>query len=239
MNENITHSKSISTLVHGSFKDREDQYNQGSTDLAFKVHDLRNSIGGALSFLDLLTIENEELASQEYIVAAIEGLNHAIEASKEISISIETDCQERPNNNKKGNENDDSLVATSVFTQLKEYMPKEYERLNKKHPIDITYSCTLGSEDKYFAINQSKISSLRENIISNAINAGATEIRAHYEMKEYCFIVIFTDNGSGMSEDEVNKLLLKQLGDGKVHGLGTRAILSAVLFFYKRAGHSS
>jgi len=31
-----------------------------------------------------------------------------------------------------------------------------------------------------------------------------------------------------MSEDEVNKLLLKQLGDGKVHGLGTRAILSAV-----------
>ena len=35
----------------------------------------------------------------------------------------------------------------------------------------------------------------------------------------------FTDNGKGMSQEELDKTILFKHGDGKVHGIGTRSIV--------------
>lgn len=72
------------------------------------------------------------------------------------------------------------------------------------------------------------MNSVRENIINNAIKAGATKLDVQYEMKEYCFVITFHDNGSGMTQEDIDKLMLKKHGDGIIHGLGTKSILNTV-----------
>ena len=103
-----------------------------------------------------------------------------------------------------------------------------YEKLRNMFPIEINDSYSLIDEEKHIKANQVAISSLRENIISNAIKSGATKIDMHLEMKEYCLVVTYKDNGSGMSQEELDKIYLKQHGDGVIHGIGTKNILDTV-----------
>jgi len=189
-------------------------------DLAFKVHDLRNSINGALSFLQLLTKRNAEPGSQKYLAHSVEALEHATKTTEEISVLLE------PGSTVHDLPPDRDVVIVSAFSYLGEHVAREYEEFARLYPLDIKFSYHLLEEDKNVAFNPAQVFSLRQNIVTNALDAGATELKIHYEMKDYCFVLTFTDNGRGMNEDEVNQLLLKQHGDGRIHGLGTKAILS-------------
>lgn len=190
------------------------------SDLAFKVHDLRNSISGALSFLQLLTKGNAEPGSQKYVAHSAEALEHAIKTAEEISRLLE------PGSTVPDLPPDQGVAIVSAFSHLGEHVNREYQELSRQLPLDIKFTYTLLEEDKKVAFNPAQVLSLRQNILTNALDAGATELKIHYEMKDYCFVLKFTDNGRGMNEDEVNQLLLKQHGDGRIHGLGTKAILS-------------
>jgi hypothetical protein len=58
------------------------------------------------------------------------------------------------------------------------------------------------------------LQALRENLFSNTVNAGATITDAHYEMREYCLVVTIIDNGHGMYQGQLDKIILSQHGDG-------------------------
>lgn len=183
-------------------------------------HDLRNNTGAAISHLQLLVMENPSLEKNENIAAAIENLNHSIKISNDMSAKL-------GNSSEPGNP-EDNLALISCHKHFFKKAKPAYEKLKKMYPIKIRDSYVTIEDDKYVAANQAAISSLRENIINNAINSGATELEVSLEMKEYCLVVIFKDNGCGMSQEEVDKIHMKKHGNGILHGLGTSSILNTI-----------
>lgn len=92
--------------------------------------------------------------------------------------------------------------------------------------MEIKVSYKIREGDYAIRLNLEELKALRHNLISNAHDAGATVINACYEMKEYCLVVTLSDNGQGMDQESLDKIILAQHGDGVVHGVGTRSILN-------------
>lgn len=191
-------------------------------DLAYKVHDLRNKIGAASSFVQLLTNAHPDLEANNYVISIEECLGSAIEASRDISLGIKNPATEEARLDAKSQ---DFLSVTEVLSIL---ALQAYAVLNRQFPIEIEYSYSLLPQDRSITLNQEEVSSIRENIITNAVAAGATQLKVCYQMKEYGLVMSLQDNGCGMSEDQMCELQLKQAGDGRVHGLGTSKIISAI-----------
>ena len=190
------------------------------SDIAFIVHDLRNNTGAAISHLQLLLLENKDLINNKDIKYAVENLNQSIQLSNEISKKlVNSDAN-----------NTDILKNTVVRcdTHFLETAKAEYEKLEKTHGIKINQSFTTAKDINYISVNLPSLISMRENIVTNAKKSGATVIDFSVEMKEYCAIITFKDNGSGMTEDDINKIYLKKHGDGVIKGLGTKSILNTI-----------
>lgn len=183
-------------------------------------HDLRNNIGAAISHLQLLILNNPELEKNKDILFAIENLTQSINISKTYSAKLHDSSE---SNNQESN-----LTIISCQNHLFKNAKPAYEKLKKMYSIKINDSYKTIEEEKFVAANQAAISSLRENIINNAINSGATELDVSIEMKEYCLVVTFKDNGEGMSQEEVDKIHMKKHGDGIIHGLGTSSIINTI-----------
>lgn len=188
--------------------------------LQFTNHDMRNYIGAAISYFQLLEIDYPELKGNKNIGYAVESLRQAISLSQDIT-----------NQHEDVKEADDSfpnLLTSPVKELITKYTKPSYKKYKKIYPIEINVSYTFLKEEKFAAINPVTVNRVRENIINNAIKAGATKLDAQYEMKKYCFVITFHDNGSGMTQDDIDKLMLKKHGDGIMHGIGTKSILSTV-----------
>jgi len=183
-------------------------------------HDLRNNIGASISHLQLMLIDNPDLLNNEDMLAAIENLKQSINISKSISVNL--------SNSSETEQLKTTLEKISCHDHFFKNAKPAYEKLNKMYPITIRDSYITTKDDKAVFANQAAIASLRENIINNAIKSGATELDISLEMREYCLVVIFKDNGLGMSQDEIDKIHLKQHGDGIIHGIGTSSIMSTV-----------
>lgn len=194
----------------------------GKSELAFQVHDLRNKISAALSFVELLEYE-EPSASQNTLFASVrECLDSAIEASSELSLAVS------PEPASDDAQPSSPMIVTSAVHMLTEAAPEAFAALARQFPIKVEYACTLLDEDRMLSTNPHAITSIRQNVIANAVNSGATVLRVHYQMKDYGLQITLEDNGCGMSEDDLNRLKLRQIGDGRIHGLGTQRIVQSV-----------
>jgi light-regulated signal transduction histidine kinase (bacteriophytochrome) len=182
-------------------------------------HDLKNNIGIATTYLELLAIQQPNLATNECIVAAIESLVRANELSQEIAArckSGETAGEIEPSN----------LVKIAVKEHAFANIKPSYERLRKMYPqLTINDTYKVIDDEKYMMLDQSVLPRFRENIVSNAVKANATVLDIQHEMKEHCAIITYKDNGKGMTSDKIDKLMLSRHGDGILHGLGTKSIL--------------
>lgn len=191
-------------------------------DVALINHDCKNYIGVAMSHLELLTFENNEMIGNENIECALEALDRTLELSNEIAINSNKQIK----NNQKTECSKVSLITVDVNQHLEEKTKPIYEKLRKRFHIKINDTYKTIGKHKYIAINHRLMMSFRENIISNAINAGASKIDIHHEMKENYGVVTYRDNGKGMSQDELDKLPLLLHGDGEIHGLGMMSIFN-------------
>lgn len=191
------------------------------SDVAFINHDIKNYIGTSITMLQLLELENPNLVGGENVDIVIEGLYRAIELSSEIA----TISHQRINN--KHNSLPKDCTKIEVNSYLREQTKEIYNTLRKRFYVNINYTYKLINEKKYSITNKNLIMRFRENIISNAVHAGASEIDIHHEMKDFYEVSTYIDNGKGMSEDELDKLTLSQYGDGIVNGLGN-AIMSQI-----------
>lgn len=191
------------------------------TNIAFISHDLRNNIGVAISSIQLLMIDTPELQDDESLELAVETLECAVELTREISILCDV-------NNYDVENTASDFEVFNVKSYWDTYSKKGYEKLRKTYDLEINDKYITSAEDKFGAMNPVAMYSVKENIINNALKAGATKIDVLYEMKENYGVVSFDDNGRGMTQEEIDKIILAQHGDGVIHGVGTKIILTVI-----------
>lgn len=196
--------------------------NSTKSDISLINHDIKNCVGVAITYLQFLTGNNPELVVDKNIERAMEGLKRAIALSHEIASLTMSEIKGKPDASEIN-----SLITIDLNRHLENKTKPIYEKLRKRFDIAIIDTYETIDETKFILINHSLIMKFRENIISNAINSGASKIEIHHEMKEYCGVATYHDNGKGMSQDELDKLPLLLHGDGVINGLGTANIFKA------------
>ncbi len=191
---------------------------ENKSSIAFINHDIKNYIGNSITILELLELENPNLVGGENIEIVTEGLYRAIELSNDIAYNIENNTEnKKPTRNSK-------MLTVNLNRHLDKKTKSIYKKLMKRTGLTINDTYKILEEDKYIEINHALIMRFRENIISNALKAGATRLDIHHEMKTYCEIITYKDNGKGMTQDELDKIILSLHGDGVINGLGTQSI---------------
>ncbi len=189
------------------------------SDIAFINHNLRNNIGVAISYLQLMTIDSPDLDNNDLFKFALENLNHSIELTETISVKCKANKADLTKHN-----------PELTIVPLKEYLENQakpwFDKMRKMYDIEIIDTYKMLDEEKYIIVDANANHLARENIINNAVKAGATLLTVSYVMKEAYGEVNFKDNGRGMTQEDIDKILLSIHGDGVVHGLGTKAILN-------------
>jgi len=191
---------------------------RNKSNIAFINHDIKNYIGNSITILQLLELENPNLVGGENIEIVTEGLYRAVELSNDVAYNITNNSK-----NKKTTCNSGMLIV-NLNRYLDETIKPIYTQLRKRTGLTINDTYKILEEDKFISINHALIMSFKENIISNALKAGATNLNVHHEMKTYCEITTYKDNGNGMTQDELDKIILSLHGDGVINGLGTQNI---------------
>jgi signal transduction histidine kinase len=191
------------------------------TEIALINHDLRNNVGAAISFLQMLTISSPQLKDNEYLKRVLANLDHSVELTRTISENCKVEKDQIT-----GRRPDLSIVSIQQYWG--EYAKEAYQNLRTMYDVDITESYKTLDEEKYIAINFEEIDRARENVINNAVKAGATKIEVECEMKESYAVVIVRDNGNGMTQEDIDKIMLSRHGDGIIHGLGTQSLIKAL-----------
>jgi len=188
----------------------------------FLNHDVNNQAGIALGYFELLLDKVSDLKDNPYASYIVKALLRTRELSSDLALT----CIEEDDNARAKPEND--FTKVSVQEHLVKIAKPSYEKMMEGHDITVNVRTTLLDEEKFcYVIDPNTFVRVRENIISNAVEAGATELNVHLEMKEYCVVFSFKDNGEGMTQDELDRVMLCRYGDGRIHGVGTRSILDA------------
>jgi len=188
-----------------------------SKNVLFLNHDVNNHLGIAMGYFDLLLQNNPELQQSSYAEHVTKGLLRAKDLSHELAKTYQD-----PNILE---ETEKDFVLISVQEHFLKNSKPAYDKLIEIYNININLQITMIDEPKSAYLNPVELVRLRENIISNALAAGATELDLHLQMKDDYLVATFTDNGKGMNQDELDKIILFQHGDGKVHGVGSRSIV--------------
>ena len=189
-----------------------------SKDALYLNHDLNNQLGYALGYLELMLEKDESLKDNNFANKSLMGLLRARELSFELATKLSK------NSHKDLVESKPGFELLPMGHHLIKNVKLGFDKLRKLYPIKINDTYDILEQNKHIYVNPKKLIRIRENIIANAVNAGATNIDINYSMKKHCMVITFIDNGSGMSQEELDKLFLKSHGDGVVHGLGTGSI---------------
>lgn len=185
--------------------------------IQFLNHDVRNSIGVALGYAELL-LKFPEIENSHYLQKIMSSLLRA----SEISLELGKEASELDSNC--GPIIPDTLQVVSVQKHFEQNLIPAFDALKRQFDIVIDLNISAIPEEKYIRVDPSSLKRARENIIANAINAGATAIDVSYQMMEHCLVVTFKDNGEGMTKEQLERLQLLELGDGIIHGLGSKSI---------------
>ena len=180
-------------------------------------HDVNNQLGVAMGNFEIMMLKFPDLQETVYAERIEKGLLRARDLSHELAKTY-SDAN-TINLNKK------DFVLLSVQEHILNNAQPEYDQLMEIYGINITLQIKFIDEPKKAYLNPTELRRLRENFVSNSLNAGATEINVQLEMKETYLITTFTDNGKGMTQEALDKILLFLHGDGIIHGLGTRNIV--------------
>lgn len=180
-------------------------------------HDVNNQLGIAMGNLEIMMMKFPSLQETDHAERLENGLLRARDLSKELAQTyVDSDNVDL---------GEKDFVLISVQEHLIESAQPAYDKLMEIYNINITLRVDMVDTPKQAHLNPVELVRLRENIVSNALAAGATELDVHIDMKDTYLIATFSDNGKGMTREELDKTILFQHGDGKVHGVGTRSII--------------
>lgn len=185
--------------------------------LLFLNHDVNNQLGVIMGNFEMLQMKTPDLQDSIHT----ERINNGLLRARELSAELGQSLQDSSN----GSHEKKDFVLIAVQEHFIKTSKPAYDKLMEIYNIEITLDISMIDEPKQAYLNPVELIRLRENIISNALAAGATQLHVSLIMKETYLVATFSDNGKGMSQDTLDKILLFQLGDGKVHGIGSRSIV--------------
>jgi len=167
-----------------------------------------------------MTYEDPRLQDHNDLNTANQALNGAISLSNKIAETIASETL--------ANKVENNKQATEEIIQfhLEGYSKPAYDKLRKMFRIKINDSYITAGKARTTVIEHSDFDQLRENIVTNAINAGATKLDVTHETFEQYSVLVFQDDGQGMTQEFLDKIELSLHGDGVVNGLGTRNIFN-------------
>lgn len=180
-------------------------------------HDVNNQLGIAMGNFEIMMLKFPDIKQTHYAERLENGLLRARDLSYELAQNYKD--EDKPELNK------NDFVLISVQEHFLNNSQPAYDKIMEIYNIKVTLQVQTIDEPKMAYLNPKELVRLRENIVSNALQAGATELHISLEMKDSYLVATFTDNGKGMNQDELDKIILFQHGDGKVHGIGTRSIV--------------
>ena len=177
------------------------------------IHDLRNRIFQAKSCLDIAAELHPDIGNNVWIERSNAAFQRAHQLLNELLA----------NNNQLNSQNN---ISDKTLWNLEQYIETrakpDFESLAKQYAIEIEVQCSFTKDDKFVSLNDLTIKRIKDNVVDNAINAGSTKLKVEYIMKESHYTVIFSDNGQGMSSEQLDALLLKQYKKDEIRGLGTQ-----------------
>ena len=182
--------------------------------ISYINHDVKNFIGAAISLIDSLEDELTDISKTN-----IDLVMHSLERALELSHNISEICGPVKNNRKS------KLKIAPVKTVLNTYARPYFEKMRQSTTIAITDTYSFLDDVTCTAVDPVALARLKENILHNATSAGAKNLEVHYEMMKHALNVTFKDDGRGMGQSEIDKIMLSQHGDNKISGLGTKYIL--------------
>lgn len=185
----------------------------------FLLHDLHNKIFQAKSCLDAALEDQLDLKDNEWIQHSTGALHRAAELLKELAPSTNIP---KTNTNSSTNK-----TRWNLQDYINQTVRSDIENLRQRYSLNIELRCDLLDEEKYVDLNDPFLKRIKENIIENALKAGSSKLSINYRMTPEYYTVSFSDDGCGMSTDELDRLLLKQYRKEDIHGLGTQFLLAA------------
>lgn len=181
-----------------------------------KNHDLKNYMSAAYSYLDLFTSEHPQLQNNEHIVTTKNILSTSFEKSKEIHALFRDMLKSAAA---------PQFERVNIQTMLNENAKSFYQKISGIYALEIRDTYSLLREPRFSRINISETKEAEENIFSNAFKAHATRVAVHHEMKDRFMVSTYTDNGDGMTQNEIDCFMMASCGDGISSGIGSRNIM--------------
>lgn len=188
-----------------------------SKQILFLNHDVNNQLGVVMGNFELLMLKNPDLQESPHAERINKGLLRARDLSHELAQTYE-DAD-------KSDQGQKDFVLIAVQEHFLKNSRPAYDKLMEVYNIQINLNVSMIEDPKNTYLNPVELVRLRENIVSNALAAGATTLDVNLEMKDTYLVATFTDNGKGMNQEQLDKIILFQHGDGKVHGVGSRSIV--------------
>lgn len=188
-----------------------------SKDILALNHDVNNQLGIAMGNFEIMMLKHPALQESDHATRIEKGLERARDLSHELARTYQDSDNTALT--------DKDFVLLSVQEHLINNSQPAYDKLMEIYDIKITLDVQMIDEPKQAFLNPVELVRLRENIVSNSLAAGASELKVHVEMKPTYLVASFSDNGKGMCQEELDKTILCQHGDGKTHGIGTRSII--------------
>lgn len=151
-----------------------------SDDAEQLVHSIDLYVGNASTYVNELLISDIDNKSKEKIYSIKNNIDKALKISQ-IIIKSNFDYKH-----------------TSLRVNLPMYIKEYLEDIKISRPkLDIE---VLNLFEKYYLLNPIDIDIILDNLTSNSIKAKATKVLVEFEKKENKIIIMYYDNGIGMSE---------------------------------------
>ena len=186
--------------------------------LIYAVHDLANQLNGATFAVWDLLRQNPEVKED------LRG--KTLESSLTRSIELLRDIQEILNDINVTDFSEEDFGDFGAW--LQETSTKFSTEWSKRYSIKVTRNSTIPIGKQLFRESFTLGPRAEENLIENAKKAGATEVHFKFTDQGSYFIFSCQDNGNGMDQDTINKLMLKLYKSEKNHGIGTQFLIDFV-----------
>lgn len=172
------------------------------------AHDIRSP----LTLLNLALQNTKELPEQERGM-----IRNAVNKISDILFNIVPKKQfEEANENKK-----QKIMLSALIEEI--VAEKRYE-YNHKQNININFNCDFNSYGVFLDLEVIDLKRTLSNIINNSVEAIATnisgEINIYIEKGSYGVKIVVSDNGKGISKENINKVLDEGFTAGKENGTG-------------------
>lgn len=194
--------------------------NENENEIIYYFHDLRNKMSQAKSCMYVAMDDHEDLKENQWLNLCTEAIDRG---TKILNDGLHTFTSDRMSA---------TLNQELIRVELQEFtsalIQQPYNHGHAQCSLEFTIEYRPSDIPKFININPQKLYRLRDNIVDNAIEAGATSIHTTIQMKDNYFIITCVDNGKGMTQDQIDEILVNKYSKNPLHGFGTQYLLDTI-----------